>query len=230
MGETVRILAEQYPREYRIWKEHRRSSAFRSYVPWNDFARFLEDVGPQPDGTVLKRRPYGHGSRRYGWADIRQIGCSYGGWHHNGGCFVELLSRYQDDELEQRLVRRGLPYRLTSSEVRALVQHSSGMCVVCSRHASIIEHCHFTGTVRGIVCEACNRALTEYDDSGASQWHPEWNPRLRAYVAHSLGIGHADTHVFTHPVYMGRVTAKGSRYSDDGIPAWATEFPTWNDR
>lgn len=63
-----------------------------------------------------------------------------------------------------------------SSNYRELFEKQSGVCAICSQPESItskdgsvrrlaVDHCHKTGTIRGLLCSSCNVALGQFKDS-----------------------------------------------------------------
>ena len=58
---------------------------------------------------------------------------------------------------------RYLLYGILPSEVERLLEFQSDSCAICGEsfndHTSHIDHDHFTGKVRGILCSNCNSAL-----------------------------------------------------------------------
>ena len=71
-------------------------------------------------------------------------------------------------------------YNLTPEQVNELLENQGGKCAICDygliKHH--IDHCHNTGSVRGILCHQCNIRLGGWDDIS-------WRDRAMAY----LGIG-----------------------------------------
>lgn len=46
-----------------------------------------------------------------------------------------------------------------------LFVEQSGKCKICSREISlVIDHCHVTGKVRGLLCNGCNLALAYFEE------------------------------------------------------------------
>lgn len=75
-----------------------------------------------------------------------------------------------DPEAEWR--RRLMPkYGITSEQWDEMYNAQEGRCATCDTHQSKlkrrlnIDHDHSTGKVRGLLCDACNRALGHVNDS-----------------------------------------------------------------
>ena len=48
-------------------------------------------------------------------------------------------------------------YGLSIEESQALVENRTGLCKICSNVSPlVVDHCHTTGLVRGLICSACN--------------------------------------------------------------------------
>jgi Recombination endonuclease VII len=68
-------------------------------------------------------------------------------------------------------------YGLTQEEYQSLYDRQQGRCAACGDIETTIhynkalplavDHCHKTGTVRGLLCTACNRALGLLNDDAA---------------------------------------------------------------
>jgi hypothetical protein len=88
-----------------------------------------------------------------------------------------------------RLRRRATKYAVAVSDLYVLIEHTGGHCMVCRQcHASIIEHCHETGHVRGIVCGWCNGRLRDVEPTKPI---PEAGRRSCGCLDFKSG-GHAD--------------------------------------
>ncbi len=66
-------------------------------------------------------------------------------------------------------------YDLTHEEYQALLEQQGYVCAICKKAETIrlksgepralaIDHCHKTGKVRGLLCQACNTALGLLED------------------------------------------------------------------
>lgn len=65
-------------------------------------------------------------------------------------------------------------YKMTLEEYQVLFEKQNGKCAICGsegfaitrnqRQLVVIDHCHDTGKVRGLLCHNCNRALGLFKD------------------------------------------------------------------
>lgn len=72
-------------------------------------------------------------------------------------------------QLENRdyFVRKAKAYNIPVDELRQLFVDSAGVCMICSREPQrwlVVDHCHNSLKVRGILCEKCNQALGLLND------------------------------------------------------------------
>lgn len=63
-------------------------------------------------------------------------------------------------------------YGLNFADYEARLSEQNGVCAICKseppkhhKKRLNIDHCHTTGRVRGLLCDACNRALGLFKDS-----------------------------------------------------------------
>ncbi|AXH71998.1 MAG: recombination endonuclease VII [Podoviridae sp. ctbj_2] len=67
-------------------------------------------------------------------------------------------------------------YGLTVDKYESMLQDQNHLCAIChtegfimnkERHKMklVVDHCHTTGVVRGLLCHNCNRALGLFQDS-----------------------------------------------------------------
>jgi hypothetical protein len=65
---------------------------------------------------------------------------------------------------------RGRPF-LTRADYEALLAAQGGVCPLCGKRSTktlCVDHCHETGTIRGLLCRQCNFALGCFTDSQAA--------------------------------------------------------------
>lgn len=102
---------------------------------------------------------------------------------------LKSISRYREDNLDnirekdrirgehrrqsesyqskKRIARLASLYDISKEHAKDLYERSHGMCEVCGdiwdsskhKHSFSVDHNHFTGEVRGILCHHCNTAL-----------------------------------------------------------------------
>jgi hypothetical protein len=64
-------------------------------------------------------------------------------------------------------------YNLTEEQVHALKEAQGDNCAICGREKPfarwrrelVIDHCHTTGAVRGLLCNRCNTHLGWYEEN-----------------------------------------------------------------
>jgi hypothetical protein len=65
---------------------------------------------------------------------------------------------------EARLFQK---YGLTPGDVERMKAEQGGLCAICRRQDAwrlVVDHCHDTGRVRGLLCDRCNQALGALGD------------------------------------------------------------------
>lgn len=74
----------------------------------------------------------------------------------------------KDPELFKKIRRKYVAcskYKITHREFDELFNNSDGLCEICKRRVSlVIDHCHNTGRVRGLLCVKCNQMIGFADD------------------------------------------------------------------
>jgi len=81
--------------------------------------------------------------------------------------------------------RRAYVFGLTQQQYDALVERQQGGCGICHRSLADfksnmihVDHCHYTGVIRGILCHRCNSMLGGLEDR-------EWRPQAERYLNES---------------------------------------------
>lgn len=68
-----------------------------------------------------------------------------------------------------RLLYLERTYGISDIDYDLMKQKQGGRCALCQREIElVVDHCHETGRVRGLLCNCCNRALGQLGDSLAS--------------------------------------------------------------
>jgi len=78
-------------------------------------------------------------------------------------------SQTKEYDIELHMKRN---YGVDISGYNKMLENQNGVCAICKSSAPNhhkkrlnIDHCHVTGRVRGLLCDACNRALGLFKDS-----------------------------------------------------------------
>lgn len=79
-------------------------------------------------------------------------------------------------------LRRRSKYGLSKEQVDDLVKRQNNGCAICGKtNPQHIDHCHTTGSVRGLLCEGCNHAI------GLLKDNPKLCRSAAAYLEHWMG-------------------------------------------
>jgi hypothetical protein len=69
------------------------------------------------------------------------------------------------DNKARGIIRR---YGLNKKEYLELINEVNGICPICKKNkATVVDHCHKTGKVRGFICQHCNTALNLVENKKA---------------------------------------------------------------
>ena len=83
----------------------------------------------------------------------------------------EWSGRNPERRLDYRL-RAG--YGITLAEYRSMLEKQGGGCAICKAKESsgggrlVVDHCHVTGGIRGLLCDTCNSGIGFFDENAAS--------------------------------------------------------------
>lgn len=90
-------------------------------------------------------------------------------WHHANPERV----RARREALREQKRPRVSKYGITEAEYYELLEFQGGACAICrreengKRHHFDVDHDHATGAVRGLLCNRCNRLLSNAQDDHA---------------------------------------------------------------
>lgn len=60
-------------------------------------------------------------------------------------------------------------YGLTIDDYNGILSKQNNCCAICKRPGIdlVVDHCHNTGIVRGLLCQRCNTGLGKFEDDQA---------------------------------------------------------------
>lgn len=56
-------------------------------------------------------------------------------------------------------------YGITLEDEARILAKQNGQCPICGSPAEVVDHCHTTRRVRGLLCQKCNRGLGHFQDN-----------------------------------------------------------------
>ena len=116
---------------------------------------------PMPCNVKEYQRKY---QKKYRLANKDRLDAYYHSWCANNKEKTAELSRsyYRANKQKVRAYKWKLRYGLTHNEVYALYTSQNECCAICKSALNdvfVIDHCHSTGRVRGLLCNQCNQAI-----------------------------------------------------------------------
>ena len=95
-------------------------------------------------------------------------------------CSIELNENVKHEGYQCKTCRNGLArYGLNRNEQLELLKSQKYKCALCenavelhvkNNQAGVIDHCHATGKIRGILCGACNVVLGQIELVGVDKF------------------------------------------------------------
>lgn len=85
---------------------------------------------------------------------------------NNSKQYNEYVSSYR--KTNRFKVHLKAEYNLTVEQWSKMFQDQKGLCAICEGKGKklVVDHCHATGTTRGLLCHNCNRGLHYLDTKG----------------------------------------------------------------
>lgn len=81
---------------------------------------------------------------------------------------------WQEGNPRKRKAQRLRQYGIDLAEFESMLEMQSGACAICGHSDTsnpkifpVVDHCHKEGTVRGLLCMACNQGLGKFKDDPA---------------------------------------------------------------
>ncbi len=67
-----------------------------------------------------------------------------------------------DDQNRRRMQK----YKLSQEMFMEMYNNQGGKCKLCSNQIEVVDHCHVTGEVRGLLCHRCNHGVGVIERAG----------------------------------------------------------------
>lgn len=164
---------------YGLWGWHKDRNRYGMAPEWaSDFWAFVLGVGerPSPEHRLRRhevKRPIG--PNNFFWDTKYAPGSNEKNPLEQRAAYMrEYRKRRPRNVRNTELLKR---YGITLAQWEALYAAQGEKCAVCrkgegeksQRYANLaVDHCHSSGRVRGLLCNACNRALGFFNDDPAA--------------------------------------------------------------
>ena len=152
---------------YELWRWRSRRNDFCD--EWKEFWQFANDVGDHLGKDYMmvkidKAKPYS--KENYEWRKKE----SHRGKEENRLYQIKYRnSIHGKRKIKDRILQKR--YNVTLEQYDALYDQQQGKCAICGKieeskryNFLVVDHCHHTQKVRGLLCNLCNRALGLFGD------------------------------------------------------------------
>jgi hypothetical protein len=160
---------------YSIWAWHKGRNKYGMVPEWAaDFWLFVDGVGerPSPDHRLRRveiTKPLG--PENFFW-DTKYASTSGGGDSlAKRAAYMREYRKRRPRNVRNTTLKK--QYGITLDQWESMYEAQGGVCAICKscedeksqRYSNLaVDHCHATGLVRGLLCNACNRAIGFFGD------------------------------------------------------------------
>lgn len=174
------FLVESHPL-YGVWRNLIRQHTAKNTVceRWRDFNNFIDDIKEHAGEDYRFHRKYNdrpYGPDNYRWR-FKYVSTAHS--RENRKLYMRKWKAKRkliepDYEHDVGLKKQ---YGISAKQYAEILDQQGGACAICKNgeksvaHTSnkirrlMVDHCHATGKVRGILCSRCNRGLGFFQDS-----------------------------------------------------------------
>lgn len=161
---------------YGRWVILKRYHSDSTDVEWLlDFWRFVDDVGEQPDGTVLRKLDKAQKFSKANACWVAVKGAPTGR--------KDSAAYYKDWHVANPRASKSMSlkycYGIGIDEYEKLLDAQEHKCAICGKQESAtqsngktfrlaVDHCHESKKIRGLLCSRCNRGLGYFSDNTAT--------------------------------------------------------------
>jgi len=143
------------PEEYKLYKE-RKKLQYKKYIDNlklnpEEYAKFLEKqkISKKKSVALLRQNPdYNKKRNDYLKEYVK----------NNKDKIKNYSSRTSAEWKKRNIARR---YNITIEQYNEMLTSQNGLCLLCDKEPKkiVVDHCHKTGKVRGLLCDECNRGI-----------------------------------------------------------------------
>jgi len=157
-------MKEKHPL-YNTWCWMRKMRAkFSICGEWEDFWKFVDDVGdrPSPSHRFSRKDKYGNFSiDNFEWKETKP--------DTNASEYAKQWRKDNPEKVKNTELRK--MFGITLEDYNKMYEDQNGSCKICNTHSTnekqalVVDHNHTTGKVRGLLCNQCNRGIGMLKDS-----------------------------------------------------------------
>jgi len=129
---------------------------------WQDFWKFVEDVGERPSPKHQLRRIDSQGNYspdNCQWVEIKP--------NQNRAEYTKEWRKNNPDKVKNNELRKR--FGITLEDYNNMLEAQNHKCKICggtdSHQALSVDHCHTTGKIRGLLCTDCNKGIGMFKDN-----------------------------------------------------------------
>lgn len=157
-------LREKHPL-YNTWSWMRRQRGRHEIQKeWDDFWVFVQDIKDRPTEKHQLRKldeTLGYTKNNLVWKEVIPS--------QDAAKYQREWRKQNPDKVKSYDLKR--MFGLSLDEYNQLKENQNYSCKICGKHEDdcrqnlVVDHCHTTGKVRGLLCDNCNRGLGFLQDS-----------------------------------------------------------------
>jgi len=160
---------------YGLWGWHKERNRYGMVDEWaKDFWVFVAGVGDRPsDEHRLRRHSIDKplGPNNFFWDTKYAHGSNADNTRELRAAYMREYRKRRPRNVRNTELKK--QYGISLDQWEAMHSAQGGVCAICGelqvdsgfRYANLaVDHCHVTGKVRGLLCNACNRGLGFFKD------------------------------------------------------------------
>lgn len=145
-----------------VWMRKMRLK-YSIHESWEDFWRFVSDVGERPSERHRLLRPdktVGYSPKNFEWVLVKE--------DTDRAEYAREWRKKNPGLVKNNYLRK--VYGITLEDYNTMHASQGGKCAICKGEESngealAVDHCHETGRIRGLLCRWCNKMLGLSKDS-----------------------------------------------------------------